>query len=315
MLQVGGLSALGLSLPELLRSRAIAINSTYSPKSCIVLFLMGGPPQHSTWDPKPDAPPEVRGEFGPIPTNAPGVRISSLLPNLTRHGDKLCVLRAVATDDNAHSSSGYAMLTGVPHSPMNAENVNPGPPNDWPTLGAIVRRLHGDLGGLPGAVRLPMHIFNTDNSVWPGQDAGFLGRNSDPWLFRCEPAATKFHVPELTLMSDVPLDRMAERRDLFRRLDRGIATASDSQRVPSTRYTEQAFDLLGSPAARAAFDLARESPRARDRYGRTQFGQSCLLARRLIEAGVGLVHVNWFRGPEEPSDGRAGIRMPRKLNV
>jgi hypothetical protein len=302
LLRVGGLSALGLSLPDLLRIRAVAGSPARPAKNCIVLFLMGGPPQHSTWDPKPDAPAEVRGEFGPIPTNASGVRVSSLFPNLARHGNKLALLRAVATDDNAHSSSGYAMLTGVAHNPTNAENVNPGPPNDWPTLGAIVRRLRGDRGGLPGAVRLPMHIFNTDSSVWPGQDAGFLGRNSDPWLFRCDPAAPAFRVPEFTLMSDVPLDRLAERRDLFRRLDRGIATASDSQRAPSTRYTEQAFELLGSPAARAAFDLARESPRARDHYGRTSFGQSCLLARRLIEAGVGLVHVNWFRGAEEPPD-------------
>jgi hypothetical protein len=302
MLRVGGLSALGLSMPDLLRSRAAIPDTKRPAKNCIVLFLMGGPPQHSTWDPKPDAPPEVRGEFAPIETNVPGVRIASLFPHLARHADKLCILRAVATDDNAHSSSGYAMLTGVPHSPMNAENVNPGPPNDWPTLGAIVRRLQGDRGGLPGAVRLPMQIFNTDSSVWPGQDAGFLGRSADPWLFRCEPAATAFRVPELTLMSDVPLDRLAERRDLFQRLDRGIATVADSPRAPSTRYTDQAFDLLGSRSARAAFDLEQESPRSRDRYGRTQFGQSCLLARRLVEAGVGLVHVNWFRGPDEPSN-------------
>jgi len=147
-----------------------------------------------------------------------------------------------------------------------------------------------------------MHIFNTDSSVWPGQDAGFLGRNSDPWLFRCEPAAAAFRVPELTLAADVPPDRLAERHDLFQRLDRGIAAGADSRRSAATRYTDQAFDLLGSPAARAAFDLSRESPRTRDAYGRSQFGQSCLLARRLVEAGVGLVHVNWFRGPEEPSD-------------
>jgi hypothetical protein len=297
---VGGLSAVGLSLPQLLRARAA--DRERPAKSCIVLFLMGGPPQHSTWDPKPDAPPEVRGEFGPVATNVPGVRFASLLPNLARHADKLAVLRAVATDDNAHSSSGYQMLTGVPHSPPNAENVNPGPPNDHPTLGAVVRRLRGDRAGLPGAVRLPMHIFNTDSSVWPGQDAGFLGRNADPWLFRCEPAASSFRVPELTLAADVPLDRLAERRDLIRALDRGIASGTGSRRGPSTRFAEQAFELLGSPAARAAFDLARESPKTRDAYGRTQFGQSCLLARRLVEAGVGLVHVNWYRGPEEPDD-------------
>jgi hypothetical protein len=147
-----------------------------------------------------------------------------------------------------------------------------------------------------------MPIFNTDSSVWPGQDAGFLGRPSDPWLFRCEPAASTFRLPEFTLTPDVPIGRLADRRDLFRQLDHGIAARADSREGPSNRYTEQAFDLLGSRAARAAFDLARESATLRDAYGRSQFGQSCLLARRLVEAGVGLVHVNWFRGPEEPSE-------------
>jgi hypothetical protein len=191
VLRAGGLTALGLSLPDLLRARAAErpAAGTGRAKSCIVLFLMGGPPQHSTWDPKPDAPAEVRGEFGPIDTSAPGVRICSLFPRVARQADKLCLLRAVATGDNAHSSSGYYVLTGVPHSPMNAENVNPGPPNDWPTLGALVRRLRGDRDGLPSAVRLPMHIFNTDSSIWPGQAAGFLGRSADPWLSRCEPAS------------------------------------------------------------------------------------------------------------------------------
>src|SRR5437773_3235509 len=118
------------------------------------------------------------------------------------------------------------MLTGVPHAPMNAENVNPGPPNDWPTLGALVRRLRGDRDGLPGAVRLPMHIFNTDSSVWPGQDAGFLGRAGDPWLFRCEPAAANFRIPEFTLTAEVPIVRLSDRRDLLQNLDRSINTAA-----------------------------------------------------------------------------------------
>jgi Protein of unknown function (DUF1501) len=305
VLRVGGLSAFGLSWPDLLRARAARPESRDrgTAKSCIVLFLMGGPPQHSTWDPKPDAPPEVRGEFGPIETNAPGVRVSSLLPRLARHADKLCLLRAVSTGDNAHSSSGYFMLTGVPHAPMNAENVNPGAPNDWPTLGALVRRLRGDRGGLPSAVRLPMHIFNTDRSVWPGQDAGFLGRASDPWLFRCEPAAANFRIPEFTLSADVAVDRLAERRDLLQQLDRAVATTSAAApRDGFSPHQAQALDLLTSSRARAAFDLAKESPALRDRYGRHHFGQSCLLARRLVEAGVALVHVNWFRGPEEPPD-------------
>jgi hypothetical protein len=304
VLRVGGLGALGLSLPTLLQERSAAApaGGAGRAKNCIVLFLMGGPPQHSTWDPKPDTPAEVRGEFGAIDTNVPGVRVCSLLPNLARHADKLCLLRAVSTGDNAHSSSGYAMLTGVPHSPLNAENVNPGPPNDWPTLGALVRRLRGDRNGLPAAVRLPMHIFNTDSSVWPGQDAGLLGRASDPWLFRCDPASPTFRIPEFTLTADVPLGRLADRRGLLRRFDRALAAAADGPAGRYDRYTGQAFDLLASPRARAAFDLNREPAAVRDCYGRHHFGQSCLLARRLVEAGVALVQVNWYRGPDEPAD-------------
>ncbi|HEY2785228.1 MAG TPA: DUF1501 domain-containing protein, partial [Fimbriiglobus sp.] len=219
-LRAGGLAALGLSLSDLLAGRISATSRSHTgkAKNCIVLFLMGGPPQHSTWDPKPDTPAEVRGEFGPIATTVPGIRIGSLFPQLARQAEKLCLLRAVSTGDNAHSSSGYYMLTGVPHAPMNAENVNPGPPNDWPTLGALVRRLRGDRDGIPAAVRLPMHIFNTDSSIWPGQDAGFLGRATDPWLFRCDPAAGNFRIPEFTLAADVAVDRLDGRRDLLQRL-------------------------------------------------------------------------------------------------
>ena len=302
-LRVGGLGALGLSLPALLHGRAAATSTGGGrAKNCIVLFLMGGPPQHSTWDPKPDAPPEVRGEFGPTETTVPGVRVCSLFPNVAKHADKVCLLRAVSTGDNAHSSSGYQMLTGMPHNPLNAENVNPGPPNDWPTLGSVVRRLRGDRGGLPGAVRLPMQIFNTDSSVWPGQDGGFLGRAADPWLFRCEPAAPAFRIPEFTLTADVPPDRLTDRRDLLRLFDTAFAHRTDGQAGRYGRHTRQAFDLLASPQSRAAFDLNRESAAVRDRYGRHHFGQTCLLARRLAEAGVGLIQVNWYRGQDEPSD-------------
>ena len=155
---------------------------------------MGGPSQHSTWDPKPDAPAEVRGEFGPIATTVPGLSISELLPRTALVADKFCILRAVSTGDNAHSSSGYYMLTGRPHQPMNFENANPGAPNDAPSLGAVLRRISKSRGGLPPSVTLPHRIFNTDGSVWPGQDAGFLGRTFDPWLLnaRLKPGDTRF---------------------------------------------------------------------------------------------------------------------------
>ncbi len=307
-IQVGTLGLTGLALPRLLAARE-AGSARKSPanggkaKSCIVLFLMGGPPQHSTWDPKPEAPAEVRGEIGPLSTNVPGIQFGELMPRLGARADKLCVLRAVSTGDNAHSSSGYYMLTGRPHSPLNAENANPGFPNNWPNVGAVVSALAPSRSELPSAVRLPSHIFNTDGSVWPGQDAGFLGRKAEPWLFRCTPASPDFKIPEFSLPMDVAVDRLALRHSLLGRLNQqfahlertGVLDHYDSQ-------TQRAYNLLASPQARAAFDLPRESNEVRDRYSHTQFGQSVLLARRLIEAGVRLVQVNWYRGADEPSD-------------
>jgi len=276
VLCAGGLSALGLGLPLLSRQREAqgAAKATSTPRSCIILFLMGGPPQHSTWDPKPLAPPEVRGEFAPISTCVPGIQYSELLPHSAQIADRLAILRAVSSNDNAHSSSGYYMLTGQPHAPMNFENANPGFPNDSPNLGSIVRKLVTPHGSLPASIRLPHRIFNTDGSVWPGQDAGYLGRANEPWLLNCK-----------------PLDVVNQRLD-----------AAESSRAGYGRLADQAFDVLNSAQSRQAFNLELESVETRDRYGRNQFGQSVLLGRRLLEAGVSLVQVNWYRGPEEPSD-------------
>ena len=307
-MRVGGLTLGGLSLAKLLSHPAPAAaaeaikSSGGKAKSCIVLFLFGGPPQHSTWDLKPDAPAEVRGEIKPIATKVPGFTVGELMPKLAEHTDKLCILRAVSTGDNAHSSSGYYMMTGRPHAPMNAENANPGPPNDWPNMGGVLNRL-SPAGELPTSVRLPMHIFNTDGSVWPGQDAGFLGRTCDPWLFRCQPADADFRIPEFTLPVDVPPERLASRASLLSdfngRLD-GVERGGKLEYFSS--LSQKAFSVLSSAKSRTAFKLADEPQNVRDRYGMTQFGQSTLLARRLIEAGVRLVQVNWYRAPEEPSD-------------
>jgi hypothetical protein len=299
-LHVGGLGLFGLSLPALLESRqahAASAGRTFGKaKACIVLFLLGGPPQHETWDPKPDAPVEIRGDLRPIASSLPGLHVGELMPRVARLAHRLCVLRAVATDDNAHSSSGYWMLTGTPHQPTNAENVRPGAPNDWPCFGAVVRHLRGDRGGLPGAVRLPEHIWNTGMIPWPGQDAGFLGRGADPWLLFCDPSQPGFRVPGLDLPAEVPPLRFSARASLLDQVNRhldaadrgGVARAYDGQE-------RQAFDLLRSAKARQAFDLDREAPAVRDRYGMHRFGQSVLLARRLVEAGVSLVQVNWTR--------------------
>ncbi len=273
MLHVGGLGLLGLGLPALLGDPAApaaraaggarassagahVVSSGGRAKSCILLFLMGGAPQHSTWDPKPDAPAEVRGDFGPIDTRVPGMQIGALLPNVAKVADKLCLLRAVSTDDNAHSSSGYYMLTGRPHVPMNRENANPGAPNDWPCLAAVAQRLMPSRGELPASVRLPKHIFNTDGSVWPGQDAGFLGRNADPWLFRCEPASANYHIPEFHLPIDVPVERLEQRQSLLRLYNRRLDDAQRGDAIGAyDAQTQRAFNLLGSALSRSAFNL------------------------------------------------------------
>jgi hypothetical protein len=306
-LRVGGLGALGLSLPALQAAQAAAARqgahsaSFGKAKSCIVLFLLGGPPQHETWDPKPDAPPEVRGEFGPIASAVTGLQVGELMPKTAKLADRVAVLRAMATDDNAHTSSGYWMLTGYPHQPKNAENGPPGFPNNWPCVAAVVKHLVSDRGSLPASVRLPEEIWNTGRLVWPGQDAGWLGHTADPWYLLCDPNAASFQISDLALPKEVPPVRLDQRRSLLeavnQRLD-GVDRARSSLGKSSARWSNldhKAFDLLRSPKARAAFDLADEPAAMRDRYGRNRFGQSVLLARRLVEAGVSLVQVNWTR--------------------
>jgi hypothetical protein len=313
LMRVGGIGACGLSLAALLdirsafakpdTTRGRIVKSEGRAKSCIVLFLMGGPPQHSTWDPKPDTTAQVRGEIAAIPTSVPGIQFGELMPKLAMRADKLAILRAVSTNDNAHSSSGYYMLTGRPHAPMNAENVNPGAPNDWPNWGAVLQRLSPPARELPTSIRLPHHIFNTDGSTWPGQDGGMLGHNADPWLFRCVPAAPDYRVAEFQLPGEISIDRLIARRELAHSITRTSDTIADFGSINHFGdQQERAYRVLASAASRGAFDLSSETPETRQRYGMTQFGQSCLLARRLIEARVGLVQVNWYRSPDEPMD-------------
>ncbi len=313
LLRVGGLGACGLSLPSLLNAAAdpSAAPSTGSfgrAKRCIVLFLLGGPPQHETWDPKPDAPSEVRGEFSPIDSATPGLRVGELMPQTAKLTDRIGVLRAVSTADNAHSSSGYWMLTGHPHAPPNQENALHGPPNDWPCVGAVVRHLRGDSASLPGAVRLPEEIWNTGHIVWPGQDAGWLGNNADPWLLTCDPNKPDFKIPDLSLPGDIPALRFDRRRSLLASVNQHLDSVNRDRVVERwSGLQTKAFDLLSSSDARRAFDIQAEPDAVRERYGRNRFGQSVLLARRLVEAGVSLVQVNWTRWEEDSTGRRLGI--------
>src|SRR5262249_21312809 len=219
-------------------------------RSCILLFLMGGPPQHSTWDPKPDAPAEVRGDFGPIATTVPGLSISELLPRTALVADKFCILRAVAPGDNAHSSSGYYMLTGRPHLPMNFENANPGPPNDAPSLGAVLRRVTRARGGLPPTITLPHRIFNTDGSVWPGQDAGLLGRSADPWLLNARLTPEGYRIQEIDLPANIDPGRLGRRIDLLDRIQRRLDDLAPAPPPPHRRGARRRPSPRPPPAER-----------------------------------------------------------------
>ena len=303
LLRVGGLNALGLSLPGLLRATSAATPATGREpldlsfgraRNVIFLWLQGGPPQHETFDPKPDAPAEVRGEFAPIATNVPGIQFSSLLPRIATIADKLAIVRSMSTQNDLHDASGYWVLTGYKYAGRESRQISP---TDWPYFGSIVKMLKPS-ETMPAftSVWLPDVMRLNDNVQPAGQTAGFLGKRWDPERLICDPSDPRFRIEGLELPDDVPALRLQARRDLlgqveghFRRLERGPALALYD------RQAQDAFGLLASGEARAAFDLRREPPGLRRRYGPGKWGQCLLLARRLVEAGVRLVHVNWPR--------------------
>ena len=315
-LRIGSLGAFGLTMPQLMAQKAQAAGfsagtskSFGKAKRCIVLFLLGGPPQQETWDPKPQAPTETRGPYKPIASSLPGLPVCELMPRTAKLAHKVAVLRAMATDDNAHSSSGYWMLTGTPHQPKNRESGKPGAPNNWPCVAAVVRHLKEngpdakkrmDVNGrpaiLPASVRLPEEIWNTGRIVWPGQDAGWLGDAADPWLLHCHPHKPDFKVPDIRLPNEISTARFRNRETLLQNVNRQLQQVEQAGKVGRwDNLRQQTFDLLRSPRAQKAFQLYREPAKVRDQYGRNRFGQSVLLARRLVEAGVSLVQVNWTR--------------------
>jgi Protein of unknown function (DUF1501) len=309
-LRVGTLGLGGVTLPQLLAPQLHAESSLprrRRAKSVILFMLLGGPSQHDTWDPKPDAPIEVRGPFKPIATRTPGLFVGELMPETAKLTHHIAVLRAVCSNDNAHSSSGYQLLTGVPHQPLNSENATPKPPNNSPCLGGLVRYLRPNVGQLPSAITIPEQNWNDGNIYWPGQDAGVLGRKHDPWLIHCDPSNAKFQIDSLAPPDDIPAARFDDRHGLLRNIDRLHVNAElyDAS-------VRKAFDLMSSAAARQAFDLDSEAPKLRERYGKTRFAQSCLLARRLVEAGVSLVQVNWTRLPNKA--GQSGWDTHAKHN-
>jgi hypothetical protein len=295
-LRMGALSLGGLSLPQLLEAQARGDQMpSGKAKSVIVLFNTGGIPHHETWDPKPDAPEEIRGPFGAIPTRTPGLFVGGLMPRTAQLTEQIAVVRTMVTGDNAHSTSGYQMLTGVPHVPLNRENAGPGKPNDWPSSNALVRALRPPRGGLPSSIALPRRLANNGGQdPWPGTDAGFLGRHLDPWLLECDPSAEDFTVPGGEFAEGMSFQRIGRRRTLLENYNDRLNQLQRSSAVQNFHaYQQQALDLIGGGRAQQAFDLTREPDAVRERYGMNRQGQSVLLARRLVEAGVSLVQVHW----------------------
>jgi uncharacterized protein (DUF1501 family) len=279
---LSGLTALGL--PDLLRLEARAAADGRSPtgrKSIIVLWLWGGPSHMETFDLKPDAPAEFRGEFRPIPTNVPGIAVSEHLPLLARHADKFSLIRSLHHDSPGHVNSTHTLLCGYPGEAVETPPYQPKHPDFW---SVSARLLGGESVAVPFHVALPSLRYN---------GAAYLGRGLEPLNVGADPSADGFRVSGLSVPSG-QREGFGERLGLLERLDRTRRDLDASGVMASLdRFNERAVALLTSADAARAFELRREDPRTRDRYGRHLVGQRLLLARRLVEAGVRLVTVDF----------------------
>jgi len=279
-----GLGGLSLGLDDLLRIRAGAAAAGMARpakvKSCILVWLAGGPSHIDTWDPKPDAPADVRGEFKAIDTAVPGLRVSEVLPGLAKVMDRCTLIRGVTSPEADHDRAAHHLLTGY----------RPSPAIVYPSYGSVVAKVReGSAGALPPYVAVP------DAPVF--SSSGYLTPAYDPFAVAGDPNSASFRVRDLTPPDRLTLDRLRRRREMVRGLD-GFAKQIGETPLTASRdqFTDQAYRLLTSAAAQAAFDLGKESAEVRDRYGRSTVGQACLLARRLVESGVAFVTVN-DRGP------------------
>jgi hypothetical protein len=272
MLRVGGLTALGLSLFDWCRLRAGAKPSGRA-KACILLWLDGGPSHLETFDLKPDAPSEVRGPFQPIPTNVPGTQVCELLPNTARIADKIAIVRSVTSPLGEHGLANHYLLTGYKPSPV----------LEYPSYGSVLAHVRGGRHTLPPYVAIP------DYRATAG--SGFLSAAHRPFAVGGDPAKPDFRVRDLDFYPGVSPARMERRREFVGQLER-FQKAVEAGSPESDPGFEQAFRLVTSPESKQAFDLTQEKAAVRARYGPRTIGQSCLLARRLIERGVAFVTVN-----------------------
>jgi len=274
-LQVAGSSFLGLGAGH--------AKSIESPKSVILVLLTGGASQLDSFDPKPDAPAEIRGEFGTIPTTLPGARLCEHLPMLAARMRHWALVRSLSHGENGHLPGTHRLLTGSPMPVQRGTDLdNVLSRRDWPCYGAAVSHIRKSDSGVPSGVTLP-HGLIEGSLTWPGQHAGFLGPAHDPLLVTQDPNRPDFRFDTLEPHASVGAERLSERHALL---------GSISHATNARPHHETAFRMLGASQVARAFRVGSEPERTRDRYGRTSFGQTLLLARRLVQAGVSVVQAN-----------------------
>jgi hypothetical protein len=295
-LQTGFSTLAGIALPQLLVAQAQGSTQPSGQrraKSVILVLLTGGAAQQDTFDPKPEAPVEVRGEFKPIDTQTPGMQFCEHLPLLAAHSKQLAVVRTMSHGEYGHLPATHTTLTGMRMPNQRASDLeNVLSRRDWPCYAAGLDFLCPRNDGVPTGVTLP-HRLIEGPLTWPGQHAGLLGANHDPWEINNDPNDAKFRVDSLALPNELNEGRLGDRRNLWQQLGR---TARERQAIAETAvFAEQqelALTLLTSGKVTEAFRIDREPDAVRERYGRHAFGQSLLLARRLVEAGVPIVQAN-----------------------
>jgi len=290
-IKVGGLGLLGLTLPGLLRAEAAQTVLGRPPsaraKSVVFLFQYGGPSHVDMFDMKPGAPETIRGPHKPISSKADGIQVSERLPETAKIMDKVTLIRSMRHTMTNHISAAYYALSG--HAPATDDQRLRDSIDLFPGYGSVVDLLSPIGGEMPTSVSYPYVI--SDGSVVPGQHASFLGKNHDPFFFTQDPNSPNFALPELSLPANISFERMQARRELQQFVDQQARLMDNPAARGFDAYYDKAMAMLQSPRLRQAFNLAEEPAVVRDAYGRTTYGQSCLLARRLVEAGSKFVTV------------------------
>ena len=293
LLHVGGMSMLGVNAMALERLRGEAPGASQRANSCIFIFLFGGPSQIDLWDMKPDAPVEIRGDFTPTSTAVPGIHVCEHLPLIGQQMDKLCLLRSMTHGMNVHGPAMSQLFTGrdYPFPPI----TDQARPDDWPSISSLATRYGTPQGGLPSSVVLPWYLqFPGQAKPIAGQTSGRMGKGHDAMLISGDPSQAGFAMQGFLLPEDMSVPRLAGRNALLDSLAKKTDGLLDREGIVKQFHSNhrQAYRMLEKQAGKA-FDIGKESPKLRSRYGESKIAQSFLLGRRLVEAGVSLVTVNW----------------------